>query len=98
LNDPSEALLQAFLDGNFERAYSAALELQDAYHEAMTEASKLRFKLNFGTSACQNCEGLKAGPGVTATCFQVQRCDFKNVKEGDEDPRQIRVIDKLTAK
>lgn len=98
MSDPSEVLLQAFLDGNFERAYSAALELQVAYREALAEASKVRFKLNFGTGICQNCEGLKAGPGVTATCFQIQRCDFKNIKEGDEDPHQARVIDKLTSK
>jgi hypothetical protein len=98
LIDPSSALLEAFFEGDFEKAYLAALELQKAYRETLVEVSKLRFKLNFGTVTCQNCDGLKAGPGVTATCFQVQRCDFKNIKEGDEDPHQTRVINLLAIK
>lgn len=96
MTDPSDVLLQAFIDGNVEAAYQASLELSKAYHEALLEGSKLRFRLNFGTDACLRCEGLKAGPGVAATCFQVQRCDYTNVKEGEEDLHHRRLIDLLT--
>jgi hypothetical protein len=95
--DPSEILLQAFLDGNFEVALIAAQELQAAYRESLLEAGKLRFKLNFGTSTCDNCEGLKAGPGVAATCFQIRRCEFQNVLEESASPRQVRILRKMTA-
>ena len=94
--DPSETLLQAFFDGNFEVALIAAQELQVAYREALLEAGKLRFKLNFGTLTCDNCEGLKAGPGVAATCFQIRRCEFQNVLEESASPRQIRILRKMT--
>lgn len=95
--DPSEILLQAFFDGDFEVALVAAQELQVAYRESLLEAGKLRFKLNFGTLACDNCEGLKAGPGVVATCFQIRRCEFQNVLEESASPRQIRILRKMTA-
>jgi len=93
--DPSETLLAAFLDGDFGVAYQAAKELSEAYHEALAEASRLRFQVNFGSQLCHNCEGMRAGPGVIATCFQVQRCDFTNVKEGGEDLRVKRVVRRL---
>lgn len=59
----------------------------------ISECARLRFELNFGGPLCENCDGLRAGPGVTATCFQVRRCDFSNLKEGDVTPKQSRVID-----
>lgn len=96
--DPSETLLQAFLDGDVEKAYQSALELKEAYHEVLTEASRLRYRVNFGTEACSNCEGLKAGPGVVATCFQVQKCDFDSIHEGSESPAHLRILDRLTLK
>ena len=96
--DPSEILLQAFLDGNFEVALIAAQELQVAYREALLEAGKLRFKLNFGSSICDNCEGLKAGPGVAATCFQIRRCEFQNILEESASPRQLRILQKMTSR
>jgi len=93
--DPSETLLQAFLDGNFEVAYRAALELKRAYHEALFEASRQRFLVNFGTEVCSNCDGLKTGPKVVATCFQVKRCNFTNVYEGLESPLHLRILNRL---
>ncbi len=96
--DPSEVLLQAFLEGNFEVALVAAQELQVAYREALLEADKLRFNLNFGTQICDNCEGLKAGPGVAATCFQIRRCEFQNVLEESASPRQLRILQKMTSR
>lgn len=96
--DPSEALLQAFLDGDVEKAYQSALELKTAYHEALTEASRLRYRINFGTEVCSNCDGLRAGPGVVATCFQVQKCDFDSIHEGSESPSHLRILDRLALK
>lgn len=96
--DPSETLLQAFLEGDFEKAYQSALELKTAYHEALVEASHQRFLVNFGTEICSNCDGLKAGPGVVATCFQVKRCNFTSVYEGSESPYHLRILDRLSLK
>lgn len=93
--DPSETLLSAFLSGDFERAYAAAMELRDAYQEALQEASKQRFRANFGSDFCANCTGLHAGPGVIATCYQVQRCDYTNFREDSVDIRSKRVITNL---
>lgn len=93
--DPSEALMQAFLEGDFNVAYTAALNLQQFYRELASEVSSLRFRLNFGTSLCRDCEGLRAGPGVIATCYQIQKCDFRNLKETDRDPRKERVVSLL---
>ena len=98
VEDPSEVLLQAFLDGDFERAHQAALDLKSAYHEALLEASRQRYRANFGTDACLNCDGLKAGPGVVATCFQVQKCNFDSIREGSESPHHLRIIDRLSLK
>jgi hypothetical protein len=96
--DPSEVLLQSFLDGDVEKAYQSALELKSAYHEALDEASRLRYRINFGTEACSNCDGLKAGPGVVATCFQVQKCNFDSIHEGSESPSHLRILDRLALK
>jgi len=92
LIDPTETLHQAFLDGDPEAAYKAAQDLSEAYREVMSEASKLRFKVNFGSNVCENCDGLRAGPGVIATCFQVKRCDYANIKEGQESPTHQKLI------
>ena len=94
--DPSEVLLQAFIDGDFPLALSAAQELQLAYHEALLESGKLRFKLNFGTTVCESCEGLKAGPDVVATCFQIKKCEFKSIRNGAASPRQLQILRKMT--
>lgn len=61
----------------------------------MQEAAQARFKANFGTSQCEHCDGLKAGPGVVATCYQVQQCNFTNIKEDDMSSKHERVIDRL---
>jgi hypothetical protein len=74
------------------------LDLREAYHEALTEAARQRYQINFGTGVCANCDGLKAGPGVIATCFQVQKCNFCSIHEGSENPRHLGVIDRLSLK
>lgn len=95
MNDPAGNLLRAFHDGDPASAYGAAKALIAEYERALTELAKLRFKLNFGTSTCENCDGLRAGPDVVATCFDLKQCHFTNLKRGDEDPRHIRVIQSL---
>jgi hypothetical protein len=59
------------------------------------EAGQLRFRINFGTPICHNCTGLKAGPGVLATCFQVQQCNYANIKEGELTDKQQRLLETL---
>jgi hypothetical protein len=95
VTDPSDTLLQAFLDGDFEKAYRAAEDLRAAYHEALNEGARLRYRVNFGTEVCNRCEGLKAGPGVIATCFQVQKCNFDSIHEGSESPLHLKILDRL---
>jgi hypothetical protein len=96
--DPSDTLLQAFLDGDFDTAHQAALDLREAYHEALLEAAHQRYRVNFGTTTCDNCDGLKAGPGVVATCFQVQKCNFDSIRDGSESKHHLGVIDRLVLK
>lgn len=87
--------MQAFEAGNAPVAYDAGVRLATAYRTLWHEAAQLRFRLNFGTAVCDNCDGLKAGPGVAATCFQVRLCNYDNVKDGEATPRQRRVLDRL---
>lgn len=75
--------------------YAAAKDLVAAYREVQRELASIRFKVNFNTERCRNCDGLKAGPDVIATCFQVQQCNFTNVKESDQDRRHLRVLTSL---
>ena len=71
-------------------------ELLDLARDLAIEAAKARFQKNFGTNQCLSCEGLKAGPGVTATCLQVRQCYFDNFKDAKPSPRQNRLIDSLS--
>lgn len=91
------ALLDAFVLGDPELAYGAALALISEHRLALTEVAKLRFKLNFGSPFCLQCEGLKAGPEVIATCYQMQQCHFRNLKKGEEDPRHLLAVEALLA-
>jgi len=59
------------------------------------EAARLRFKVNFGTAVCESCDGLKAGPGIVATCFQIRRCNYENVREGGPSDPHRRIIQSL---
>ena len=90
-----EALLLAFEAGDPEQAFKAAQDLIAAYRLLYLEAAKLRFQVNFGTDVCVHCEGLHAGPGVSATCFQIQQCNYCNLKDGAGTPHQAAIIKKL---
>jgi len=93
--DLEDKLDRAFESADPETAYFVAVEILKAYQAEALESSKLRYRLNFGTPVCDSCEGLRAGAGVAATCFQTKRCNYTNVKEGDATPRHLRVIRSL---
>ena len=76
-------------------AWEATVKLIEAYRALEIEAATLRYKLNFGSETCTNCDGLRAGPGVVATCFQVQQCNYTNIKDGDATPRHLRILQTL---
>jgi len=83
----SADLLQAFEEGDPERAYQAGVRLIEAHRALSVEAAHLRFKSNFGSTLCDRCDGLKAGIGVVATCFQLRQCNYTNFKEHDAPSR-----------
>jgi hypothetical protein len=76
-------------------AWEAAKKLIEASHHLQKEAATARFNANFGTEACNHCDGLKAGPDVAATCFQIRQCYYTNLKVG-ADTKQTRLIEKLS--
>lgn len=59
------------------------------------DAAKNRFRANFATEVCQRCRGLKAGPGVSATCFQMQACYYNHFRGDEKSPKQERLIGDL---
>jgi len=87
-----EALLEAFKQGLPEEAFRLSRDLAELAYTAVKEAAKARFHSNFGSKACTSCEGLRAGPGVVATCVQVSLCYYTNFKEGDLTPKQARML------
>jgi hypothetical protein len=91
----ADQLVQAMRAGDGRTAFDAGMRLVTAYQTLFHEAAQLRFQINFGGPFCQHCEGLTAGPGVAATCFQIRQCTFGNVKEGDATPKQLRVLQNL---
>lgn len=67
----------------------------EAHRQLEVEASQLRFRINFGSSTCDSCQGLRAGEGVVATCFQVKRCNYENFREDNTSRKHLTVIQKL---
>lgn len=61
------------------------------------DAARDRYVKNFGSPQCESCEGLRAGPGVVATCFQIKQCFFTNKKSIDVSRTQKSVIEGLTS-
>lgn len=70
-------------------------ELTALAHLAVRDAAGARFDKNLGTSQCDHCDGLKAGPDVVATCFQTKLCYYTNVKADETTPKHQRTIDAL---
>jgi TPR repeat protein len=86
---------EAFTSGNPQAAWAATQRVISMAHALQKEAATSRFKANYGTSVCEHCDGLKAGPGVAATCFQLKQCYYTNLKVG-ADKKQARLIERLT--
>lgn len=89
--------MEAFQAGEPEQVYALVREVLDLARLATDEAGEARFRTNFGSPRCDNCTGLKAGPGVVATCFQVKRCYYTNIRASDVTPKQQRVIEGLVS-
>jgi hypothetical protein len=87
-----DRLAEAFEKGDPTEVWALTRELLTLSKAAVVEAARARFKVNFGGSRCERCDGLKAGPGVEATCFQVKQCYFGNIKESEHTLKQRRVI------
>jgi hypothetical protein len=87
-------LTTAFQKGDPAAAWSLTQSLLEMARALMIEAAKARFEVNFGTSICERCEGLRAGVDVVATCYQTKLCYYRNVKK-EVTPKQRGVIDKL---
>lgn len=87
--------MAAFMEGDPEQAYQATLLLIDRFREQSSELGRFRFRVNFGSAVCEDCDGLRAGPGVLATCYQTRQCFYDNVKEGSASPRHLRVLSTL---
>lgn len=90
-----DELAQAFQRGPT-HAWAASKRVLALAQEAVVEAGRARFLANFGSDVCDSCDGLKAGPGVVATCFQRRQCFFTHFKTLDMSNRQQRVINSLT--
>ena len=82
----------AFQNAAPARVWELVQQLLALSHEIVVEAGQARFQANFGTEVCEKCDGLKAGKGVTATCFQLKRCYYGNLKETDTSPKQRQII------
>ncbi len=87
-----DELTAAFQGGDPGKVWELSRQLVELAKETVAEAARARFKVNFGSPRCDSCEGLKAGPGVAATCFQVRQCFYDNLKQGDLTPKQRRVL------
>lgn len=94
LDEVERQLTQAFQQGNPVLAWSLTQKLLETARALMVEAAKARFEVNFGTPTCERCEGLRAGDGVVATCYQMKLCYYRNTKK-ETTPKQQGIIDSL---
>lgn len=84
----------AFEKGNPSEVWRLVQGLLKDFRELAIENARIRFRVNFGTDICERCEGLHAGEGVSATCFQAKLCYYDNVKK-KPTPRQLGIIEGL---
>lgn len=92
-----QKLDEGFHQGDPKRVWEASRELLAFARAAVDEAARARFEVNFGTEVCQHCTGLKAGPKVTATCFQMKACYYTHFRGDRQSPKQEQIIGKLLA-
>ena len=95
MSELERTLREAFEAGQPDLVWETAQELISVAGNLEKEAAQLRFKVNFGTEQCQNCTGLRAGPGIVATCYQIKQCFFTNLREGDLTSRQASILEHL---
>jgi len=88
-------LTEAFRSGQPAKVWELSQQLVKVARSAADEAAQARFAANLGTEACDSCEGLKAGVGVTATCFQLKRCFYDNVRGAELSSKQKTIIEGL---
>lgn len=91
------AIQEAFSKGEPEAVWKEVQALVSASKNLVRDAAKDRFKANFGKEICNHCDGLKAGPDVVSTCFQLKQCYYSNVKSRTS-PKQSKLISLLTKK
>lgn len=90
-----EKIEAAFREGDPSAAWLVVQALLNWSGDLVVDAAKSRFTANFGTNQCQNCSGLKAGPGVAATCYQVKQCYYSNFRVDGLSPKQARMAELL---
>jgi hypothetical protein len=94
LDDLEEQIIQAFQQADPAKAWELAQQLLSSARSLMRDLAKARFEANFGTPICEECDGLRAGKNVIATCYQMRLCYYTNVKEG-ATPKQRAVLENL---
>lgn len=89
------AIQEAFTTGDPQQVWVQVRELVHLSKNLVRESAEVRFKNNFGTEVCERCDGLKAGPGVAATCYQIRQCYYTNKKVDATTPKQAQLIERL---
>jgi len=76
-----DLIIRAYQQAQPSVAWSLTTDMLTLSRKFLTEAAKARFRVNFGTDVCERCDGLRAGEGVAATCYQQKLCYFDNFKK-----------------
>lgn len=90
-----QRLIEAFEAGDPAQAWSISSEMLHALRDSTDQAARERYRATFGSARCLTCTGLHAGTGVTATCFQLKCCYYRNLAETNTSPRLARALSKL---
>lgn len=86
---------QAFRSGEASALWGLSRQIRGECEKLVAEMARLRFRLNFGTPVCDDCDGLTAGPKIVATCFQVKQCHYGPVGSNGVIPGRRGVLDRL---
>lgn len=87
---------ERFAEGDPAKVWAAVRAFIRDVRAFSNDAARDRFAVNFGSSRCEGCEGLKAGPDVVATCFQLKQCFYTNKKSIDASRAQKSWIEGLS--
>jgi hypothetical protein len=93
IDDLDTQLTQAFRVSDPAKIWTLVRDLLKLTRSLVQEAAETRFQVNFGSERCGSCDGLKAGPGVVATCFQLRKCFYRNIRSDDTSKKQKAVLD-----